>query len=109
MAKGRVVKKGEHGVRIVTCIPCGESVDPATGEVSLRTRPGAAFVFHISQTQPRDAKPAATPAPAEVERGSRRAVPITIPPSAPPIPIPIQKPAAPAPSWKDRYLARTAA
>jgi hypothetical protein len=53
-AVGRSVKKGEHGVKIITFIDCsaGER-DAATGEektVSYR-RPHSVTVFHISQTE----------------------------------------------------------
>jgi hypothetical protein len=58
----RSVKKGEHGVRVVTFIDCSASErDAATGEektVSYR-RPHTTTVFHISQTEPtaeRDAR-----------------------------------------------------
>jgi hypothetical protein len=54
-ALGRSVKRGEHGVRIVTFIDCSANDrDPATGEektVSYR-RPHTTTVFHISQTEP---------------------------------------------------------
>lgn len=57
-ALGRVVRKGEHGVKIATCIPIGEretgDVDPETGEPvkEMKTRPWTSTVFHISQTDP---------------------------------------------------------
>jgi hypothetical protein len=64
-ALGRSVKKGEHGVRVVTFIECSANErDPVTGEerpVSYR-RPHTTTVFHISQTEPtaeRDARIAA--------------------------------------------------
>ncbi len=54
-ALGRSVKKGEHGVRVVTFIDCSANEhDPATGEektISYR-RPHTTTVFHISQTEP---------------------------------------------------------
>lgn len=53
-ALGRSVKRGEHGVRVVTFIECDAMErDPATGEekqVSYR-RPHTTTVFHISQTE----------------------------------------------------------
>src|SRR6266853_1341187 len=53
-ALGRSVKKGEHGVKVVTFIECsGSERDPASGEekaVSYR-RPHTTTVFHISQTE----------------------------------------------------------
>jgi hypothetical protein len=45
-AKGRVVKKGEHGVKVTTWIPV---TDRDSGEVTGK-RPKTAVVFHISQT-----------------------------------------------------------
>jgi hypothetical protein len=50
-ALGRVVKKDEHGVRVVTVIPYMKK-DPETGERKPATKPKATTVFHISQTQP---------------------------------------------------------
>jgi hypothetical protein len=54
-ALGRSVKRGEHGVRVVTFIECtGAERDPSTGEerpTSYR-RPHTTTVFHISQTEP---------------------------------------------------------
>ncbi len=54
-ALGRSVKKGEHGVRVVTFIDCSTNErDPSTGEetaISYR-RPHTTTVFHISQTEP---------------------------------------------------------
>jgi N-terminal domain of anti-restriction factor ArdC len=46
-ALGRSVKKGEHGVRVVTFVPV---TDKETGEVIGR-REHAATVFHVSQTE----------------------------------------------------------
>jgi len=55
-ALGRSVKRGEHGVRVVTFIDCAGRVeiDQTTGEekqISYR-RPQVTTVFHISQTEP---------------------------------------------------------
>jgi hypothetical protein len=54
-ALGRSVRKGEHGVKVVTFIECsGVGRDPASGEekaVSYR-RPWTTTVFHVSQTEP---------------------------------------------------------
>jgi hypothetical protein len=54
-ALGRSVKRGEHGVKVVTFIECsGVERDPASGEdkpVSYR-RPHTTTVFHVSQTEP---------------------------------------------------------
>lgn len=52
-AKGRQVRRGEHGVKVSTFIPCKEK-DPETGEETGNTfrRPKTATVFHVSQTDP---------------------------------------------------------
>ncbi|MDR0529490.1 MAG: ArdC family protein [Zoogloeaceae bacterium] len=50
LGKGRSVKKGEHGVKVVTFVPC-EKTDKETGEVSKFTKSHITTVFHISQTQ----------------------------------------------------------
>jgi hypothetical protein len=52
-ALGRVVKKGEHGVKVVTFIPCTKT-DKATGEITQYRRPKTTTVFHVSQTKPLD-------------------------------------------------------
>ena len=46
-ALGRVVKKDEHGVKIITFI---ESTDKETGQT--KKRPWTTTVFHVSQTKP---------------------------------------------------------
>jgi hypothetical protein len=46
-ALGRVVKKGEHGVKVITFIP---TKDKDTGDVIGR-RPWQSTVFHITQTK----------------------------------------------------------
>ena len=45
-AKGRQVRKGEKGIRVVTFIP---TTDKATGETTGK-RPWSATVFHVTQT-----------------------------------------------------------
>lgn len=45
-ALGRTVKRGEHGVKVVTWIPVK---DKTTGELTGK-RPKTATVFHVSQT-----------------------------------------------------------
>lgn len=53
-ALGRSVKKGEHGVKVVTfidCTPKSESGDGGDKSKSYR-RPWTTTVFHISQTDP---------------------------------------------------------
>jgi antirestriction protein ArdC len=63
-ALGRSVKRGEHGVRVVTFIECsGRERDPSTGEerpTSYR-RPHTTTVFHISQTEPTSEREARKP------------------------------------------------
>jgi antirestriction protein ArdC len=51
-ALGRHVRRGEHGVRVLTWIVCPDKVDGATGELKHKggRRPKAAVVFHVSQT-----------------------------------------------------------
>jgi len=50
-ALGRFVRKGEHGVHVLTWIPVHEQKD-ADGNVTRRAgkRPKGATVFHVSQT-----------------------------------------------------------
>jgi hypothetical protein len=52
-ARGRHVRRGEHGVRVTTWIETPERRDQATGEVTRRAgrRPWTAVVFHVSQTE----------------------------------------------------------
>jgi hypothetical protein len=54
-AIGRVVKKGEKGIKVTTWIPINEKRD-ASGKVTRKggARPRTATVFHISQTKPID-------------------------------------------------------
>jgi hypothetical protein len=52
-ALGRVVRRGEHGVKVVTMIERqSKEVDADTGERKLIRRPWTTTVFHISQTDP---------------------------------------------------------
>ena len=48
---GRQVRRGEHGIRVVTFIPIDEKLDSA-GKVIRKggSRPRSATVFHVSQT-----------------------------------------------------------
>jgi hypothetical protein len=51
-ALGRVVRRGEHGVRITTFIESkSKEIDKDTGEHKLIRRPWTTTVFHISQTE----------------------------------------------------------
>jgi hypothetical protein len=49
-ALSRTVRKGEHGVRILTFVPC-EKKDKETGKTSKFLRPKSTTVFHVSQTE----------------------------------------------------------
>ena len=49
-ALGRTVKKGEHGVHILTWIVCDKK-DDAGEVIDTFKRPKSATVFHITQTQ----------------------------------------------------------
>lgn len=52
-ALGRVVRRGEHGVKVVTFIECAsKETDPGSGERRVSRRPWTTTVFHISQTEP---------------------------------------------------------
>jgi len=49
-AKGRKVKKGQHGVKLLTWVSMTKK-DPGEGEDSTFKRPKSVTVFHISQTE----------------------------------------------------------
>lgn len=49
-ALGRQVRKGEHGVKVVTWITCKEKGAPADSEAGTYRRPKTTTVFHVSQT-----------------------------------------------------------
>lgn len=52
-ALGRVVRRGEHGVKITTFIESkSKELDRDTGEHKIIRRPWTTTVFHISQTEP---------------------------------------------------------
>ena len=51
-AQGRIVRKGEHGVRVTTFAPVTKK-DEETGETKkVGKRPWHTTVFHVSQTDP---------------------------------------------------------
>ena len=51
-ALGRYVRKGEHGVKVVTFIETkSKETDVDTGEPKIIRRPWSTTVFHISQTE----------------------------------------------------------
>jgi len=49
-ALGRTVRKGEHGVSLVTWIAVTRE-NRKTGELETSRRPKSAYVFHVSQTE----------------------------------------------------------
>lgn len=52
-ALGRTVRRGEHGVKVVTFIDCeSKDTDKDTGEKKSFRRPWTTTVFHVSQTEP---------------------------------------------------------
>jgi hypothetical protein len=52
-ALGRQVRRGEHGVKVVTFIDCqSKETDRETGERKSFRRPWTTTVFHVSQTDP---------------------------------------------------------
>jgi len=52
-ALGRVVRRGEHGVKVVTFIESkSKELDQDSSERKLVRRPWTTTVFHISQTEP---------------------------------------------------------
>src|SRR5262250_3897154 len=51
-ALGRYVRKGEHGVKVVTFIETkSKEIDQDTGQAKIIRRPWTTTVFHISQTE----------------------------------------------------------
>ncbi len=60
LALGRHVRKGEHGVRVVTFVRTNKTdLDPSTGEEKSTggSFPKSTTVFHISQTDANGVKP----------------------------------------------------
>ena len=51
-ALGRVVKKGEHGVKVVTWIPIRTKETDENGEQIVKTIPKTTTLFHVNQTEP---------------------------------------------------------
>jgi hypothetical protein len=52
-ALGRVVRRGEHGVKVTTFIDtASKEIDQDTGERRTIRRPWTTTVFHVSQTEP---------------------------------------------------------
>jgi antirestriction protein ArdC len=50
-ALGRVVRKGEHGVKVFTWVEMSKKNDPGEN-VPIGKKPRMTTVFHISQTEP---------------------------------------------------------
>ena len=51
-ALGRVVRRGEHGVKVTTFIDCtSKETDTDTGKRKSFRRPWTTTVFHVSQTE----------------------------------------------------------
>jgi N-terminal domain of anti-restriction factor ArdC len=73
-ALGRSVKKGEHGVKVVTFIEASARDTSEAGEETVRTyrKPHTTSVFHISQTEPTAEREARAPASGRTYRGWRR-------------------------------------
>lgn len=51
-AAGRQVRKGEHGVKVLTFIPCKRKAEKEGEKERTYTRPWSTTVFHVSQTDP---------------------------------------------------------
>jgi antirestriction protein ArdC len=51
-ALGRFVRKGEHGVQVLTFIVCAPKADPTNPNTKSYRRPWTTTVFHVSQTEP---------------------------------------------------------
>ncbi|WP_221622432.1 DUF3560 domain-containing protein, partial [Burkholderia cenocepacia] len=63
IAQGRVVKRGQHGVKIRTVIECTKT-DPETGEITPVRKARTTTVFHIIQTTQLGSDATAPEAPA---------------------------------------------
>lgn len=117
-ALGRIVKKGEHGVRICTIIPLPDKseVDPVSGAVRVitRSRRRIVTVFHLSQTEKlidttaakpkRTPEPLATVLPVNFRMAKETPVPVT---QANIVPIPSEPAINPNwPAWRVRLALR---
>ena len=113
LALGRQVRKGEHGVKVVTrIVQTKEKTDPETGEVQVKawSRPWTGTVFHISQTDPVSTAtaPRADFAPS-LPPPEPTPAPVVLPPLPRTdftVPAPAATPAVPA--WRLRLAARLA-
>ena len=105
LALGRRVRKGEHGVKVVTMLTTSrETTDAETGEVQVKChrRPWSTTVFHVSQTDPVPQSPVFPQTSDQAAAGTSEAeTPGQNPP--PPAPLPNIIPFAPAhptpPAW----------
>jgi hypothetical protein len=71
-ALGRVVKKGQHGVKIVTVIPCTKK-DRETGDEVAVKKVKTTTVFHVSQTEEIGGEPTDKKASADTATEERAA------------------------------------
>ena len=68
-ALGRVMKKGQHGVKIVTVISCTKK-DRESGEQVLVKKVKTTTVFHVSQTEDIDGEPTPEQEPSALQEAS---------------------------------------
>ena len=52
LALGRQVRKGEHGVKVVTFVPMSKTDKKTSERKLIGRRPWTTTVFHVSQTEP---------------------------------------------------------
>lgn len=50
-ALGRTVKRGEHGVKVITWVPMTKKDKETGNEIPLGRKPRGTTVFHVSQTE----------------------------------------------------------
>jgi len=96
LALGRRVRKGEHGVKVVTMLTTSrETTDAETGEVQVKChrRPWSTTVFHVSQTDPVPQTPA-RPQASDVKPGQESSPSTSPPPNI--IPFAPARPTPPA-------------
>ena len=67
-ALGRRVKKGEHGVKVLTYITTTRKADKEGEEDQVSRRPWTTTVFHVSQTEPQPGFAASMPKPETLAR-----------------------------------------
>jgi len=109
VALGRRVRKGEHGVKVVTMFTSSREVtDPETGEVQVKfhRRPWSTTVFHITQTEPAQKQGEAQPSEPLAPKPSAELVVEPRPVSPTPRVVPPAPPIQPAWVRRVRELAR---